>query len=107
MTSLLIININWYSISICFFGSGKSGKEEEKIQKFEYLENEKSCLDEIKTFFTVFEGLSFGEKIKIWLKIADTSFKCQPYKMVKYSNNSSATPDELFECVWPFYVVGA
>ena len=30
----------------------KKGKME--IQKFEYLENEKSFLDEIKTFFTVF-----------------------------------------------------
>ena len=34
------------------------------IQKWEYLENKKSCLDEI-TFFIVFEGLLFGEKIKI------------------------------------------
>ena len=49
-----------YSTSICPFESGKCGKEEEKIQKFEYLEKEKSFLDEIKTFFTVFEGLSFG-----------------------------------------------
>ena len=38
----------------------KEGKM--KIQKFEYLENEKSFLDEIKTFFIVFEELSFGEK---------------------------------------------
>ena len=36
-----------------------------KIQKFEYLKNEKSFLDEIKTFFIVSEGLSFGEKLKI------------------------------------------
>ena len=35
-----------------------------KIQKFEYLRNEKSILDEEKTFFIVFEGLSFGEKWK-------------------------------------------
>ena len=35
------------------------------ILKFEYLENEKSFLDEKKKFFfTVFEGLSFGEKQK-------------------------------------------
>ena len=34
-----------------------------KIQKFEYLENEKRFLDEIKKhFFIVFEGLSLGEK---------------------------------------------
>ena len=42
-----------YSTFICFFESGKSGKEEEKIQKFEYLENEKS-LDEIKNIFHSF-----------------------------------------------------
>ena len=35
-------------------------------QKFEYLKDEKSVLDEIKkkTFFIVFEGLSLGEKWK-------------------------------------------
>ena len=32
------------------------------MQKFAYLENEKSFLDEIKNIFQVFEGLSFGEK---------------------------------------------
>ena len=31
-----------YSISICPFESGKCGKEEQKLQKFEYLENKKS-----------------------------------------------------------------
>ena len=38
---------------------------EEKIQKFEYLEDKKSFLDEInlvEMFFIDFEGLSFGEK---------------------------------------------
>ena len=36
------------------------------IQKFGYFENEKSFLDEKKnkTFFIVFEGISFGEKKK-------------------------------------------
>ena len=38
----------------------KEGKT--KIQKFEYLENEKNFLDEFKKFFIIFEGLSFGEK---------------------------------------------
>ena len=28
-----------------------------------------------KNFFIVFEGLSLGEKLKIWWKIVDTSFK--------------------------------
>ena len=37
-----------YSTSICPFESGKSGKKEEKRQKFEYLENENSFLYEIK-----------------------------------------------------------
>ena len=54
-----------YSTSICPLESGKCGKEEDKIQKSEYLENEKSFLDEIKKHFSVFEGLPFGEKIKI------------------------------------------
>ena len=40
-----------YSTSICLFESGKSGKEEEKIKKLEYLENGKSFLDEIKNIF--------------------------------------------------------
>ena len=35
-----------------------------EIQEFEYLENKKSFLVETKTFFKVFEGLSFGEKYK-------------------------------------------
>ena len=51
-----------YSTSICPFVFGKCGKEREKLQKFEYLENEKSFLDEIKDTFIVFKGLSFGEK---------------------------------------------
>ena len=37
-----------YSTSTCPFESGKEGK---KLQKFEYLENEKSFLDEIKNSF--------------------------------------------------------
>ena len=43
-----------YSTSICPFESEKSGKEEEKIETFEYLENEKSFLDEIKNIFHSF-----------------------------------------------------
>ena len=38
-----------------------------------------------KTFFTAFGGLSFGEKIKIWQKIADTSFKQNGWK--KWNTN--------------------
>ena len=43
-----------YSTSMCPFESGKSGNEEEEIQKFEYLEKEKSFLDEIKNIFHSF-----------------------------------------------------
>ena len=50
---------------MCSFESGKCGKEEEKLLKIEYLKKEKSFLDKTKNIFTVFEGLSFGEKIKI------------------------------------------
>ena len=50
-----------YSSAICPFEFGDCGKEGKKLQKFEYLENKKSFLNEIKkTFFIVFEGLSFG-----------------------------------------------
>ena len=51
-----------YSTSTSPFESGKFWKERKNLQKFEYLENEKSFLDEIKNFFIVFEGLSFDEK---------------------------------------------
>ena len=44
----------------------KVWKGREKIQNLEYLDNEKSFFDEIKNIFTVFEGLSFDEKMKIW-----------------------------------------
>ena len=51
-------------INYCTFTSpsesGTCGKEEKKLQKFEYLKNETSFLYEIKSI--VFEELSFGEK---------------------------------------------
>ena len=40
-----------YSTSICPFESGKCGKGGKKSQKFDYLENEKSFLDEINNIF--------------------------------------------------------
>ena len=39
-----------YFTSICPFESGKGGQEGKKLQKFEYLQNEKSFFDEIKHF---------------------------------------------------------
>ena len=59
-------NLN-YSTSICLFESGKCGKEEEKLQKFEYLKNEKSFLNEIKNIFHfVWRAITWWENIKNW-----------------------------------------
>ena len=57
-----------YSTSICPFESGKSGKEEETIQKFEYLENEKSFLDEIKNISHSFQRAIIWWKDKNLIK---------------------------------------
>ena len=59
-------NISNYATSICPFEFGKCWKEEEKIQKLEYLENEKSFLDEIKNIFNSFWRAIIWWKIKIW-----------------------------------------
>ena len=48
-----IYDIN-HSTSICPFESGKCGKEGQKLQKFEYLEYERSFLNEIKNIFHSF-----------------------------------------------------
>ena len=53
-----------YLTSICPFESRKCGKEEEKLQTFEYLENENSFSDEIKNIFHSFWRVTCGEKIK-------------------------------------------
>ena len=49
--------ISWHHKLFDFhlpFESGKCGKKGKKSQKFEYLENEKSFLDEIKNIFHSF-----------------------------------------------------
>ena len=48
---------------------GIEGKSE--TQKFEYLENEKNVLDEVKSNFQLFKGYHLLNK----RKIEDTSFK--------------------------------
>ena len=50
-SQFMIHDVINYSTSICSFESGKCGKEGEKLQKIEYLENGKSLLDEIKNIF--------------------------------------------------------
>ena len=47
-------DITNYSTSICSFESGNCGKKGKKLQKSEYLENEKSFLDETKNIFHSF-----------------------------------------------------
>ena len=52
-----------YSTSMCPFESGNFGKEGKKLQKIEYLQNEKSFLDEIKKHFSSFlKGYHLVEK---------------------------------------------
>ena len=43
-----------YSTSICPFESGNCKKEGKKLQKFEFLGNERRFLDEIKNIFHIF-----------------------------------------------------
>ena len=57
-----IYDIINYFIPICPFESGKCGKEEQKLQKIEYLENEKSFLDEIRHFSQFLKDYHLVEK---------------------------------------------
>ena len=52
-----------YSTSICPFESGNCGKERKKLQKIEYLENEKCFLDEIKSIFQFVKGYHLVKNI--------------------------------------------
>ena len=57
-----------YSTCIFPFESGKCGAEGKKLQKFEYLENKKSFLDEIKNIFHIFWKLTIWWKNKNLIK---------------------------------------
>ena len=59
-----------YSISICPFESGKCGKEEQKLQKIEHLENEKNFLDETDNIFYSFSRAITWWKNKNLIKIS-------------------------------------
>ena len=64
-----IYDIISYSTSIRCFESGKCGKEGKKLQKWDISREWKELFrSNKKTFFIVFEGLLFNEKIKIWKK---------------------------------------
>ena len=75
-----------YSTAICPFESGKCGKEGKKSQKFEYLENENSFLNQTKKFSTVLKRLSFGERIKIWQR-TDVIFQTNRNKNSRLKKN--------------------
>ena len=51
-----------FSTSICPFESEKRGKEEKRLQKFEYLKNKMSFLDEIKNIFQFLKGYHLVKK---------------------------------------------
>ena len=53
-----------YSTFICPFEYGKCGKEGTKLQKFKYLKNEKTFLDEIKSIFHSIWRVVICEEIK-------------------------------------------
>ena len=58
-----IYDIINYSTFICRIEFGKCGKEEDKLQKLEYLENEKSFLGEMENIFH-----NFRRAINWWKK---------------------------------------
>ena len=54
-----------YSTSICSFESGKCGKERIDYKKLNISSMTRAFSMKLKSFFIAFEGLSFGERIKI------------------------------------------
>ena len=63
-----IHDITNYSTSVCPFESGKCGKEDEKLQITWIHQEWKELFRWNKKHFSVFEGLSFGEKNKNLIK---------------------------------------
>ena len=55
-----------------------------EIQKFEYLENEESFLNEIKNIFHSFWRAIIWLKIKNWWKITDTGFNNRIFHILLY-----------------------
>ena len=53
-----------YSTFICPLEYGKYGKEEKELQKFEYLKNGKSFLDEKEDIFQFLKGYHLVKKKK-------------------------------------------
>ena len=66
----------------------KVWKGREKIHKFEYLENERSFLDEIKNIFYSFWRAMIWWKNKRLIKIVDASFKVQNITFVSHGQIS-------------------
>ena len=60
LDDIMNFKIYFQSSSKAMANRKKDGKME--IQKFEYLENEPSSLDEITSIFHIISGLGFAEK---------------------------------------------
>ena len=60
LDDIMNFKIYFQSSSKAMANRKKDGKME--IQKFEYLENEPSSLDEIASIFHIISGLGFAEK---------------------------------------------
>ena len=79
----------------------KKWKERGKNRKIWISQERKELFRWSKKHFSVFEGLSFGEKIKIWSKIADTSFNNEPkrgHKTLQFLQNTS-----YLICAWKIH----
>ena len=101
----LIYDIN-YSTSICRFESGKCGKEGKKLQKSEYLENEKSFLDEIKNIFHSFWRIIVWWKNKHLMK--NSGHKLQRITVKKFIFSKVAgkeTSHVFFQQFWQKFQV--
>ena len=80
-----------------YFWIWKVGKLREKNTKIWISWKLKELFRWNKKCFTVLKGLSFGEKIKIWWKIIDTSFKAKDKKI---SVSGLAAGWDFFFMMW-------
>ena len=70
------------------------------IAQIWHLINVRECTGQMKSDFETEDTVMFRKIFQVVMDIYP--LKRQPHKIVEHSNNSSATADEYFECVWPF-----
>ena len=97
---------SWYNKLFHFhlsFWIWKVWKGKEKIIKIwiEYLENEKSFLDEIKNIFYSFQGAIIWWKNKNLIKIADTNFKYRRYSWFPFVENTISNSQKVTWAKFP------